>query len=122
HANQTMKECKYTALPDQPPQIVLENPRGDVTLSVPAKVHVALKAFDDFGLREVALYSKRGDIGAWHGEIIRSYAKPQREDTELTAVVDLPALKLATGEFIRCRAEAVDRKGQRTSTPEFAIR
>src|SRR5262249_27971097 len=53
--NQTMKEVSYVALPDQPPQVVLERPGRDVTLSKPAAVPLTVAAFDDYGLAEVSL-------------------------------------------------------------------
>ena len=40
-ANLTMKEGKLTAIVDQPPQILLERPTGDLPLSAPQKVPMA---------------------------------------------------------------------------------
>ena len=38
YANQAMKEGKIIAIPDNPPQVVLERPGTDITLNEPAKV------------------------------------------------------------------------------------
>jgi hypothetical protein len=122
HPNKTMKESKYTSLPDNPPQIVLERPEGDLTLSKPGKVQLAMKAFDDYGLKEVAVLSKRENEDVWSRRVVKTYAKPRRDDNDVTATIDLAALKMVLGDTLRYKVEAVDRKGQAAESSEFMIR
>jgi hypothetical protein len=121
YANKPMKEARFVAIPDNPPQIVLERPGADMTLSAPAKVPLVVAAFDDFGLGEVSLAIQRGDKGPWETRVVKRYAKPQAADSIVTNL-DLPALNGKTGETVRYYAEAKDRKGQVARTPDFLVR
>jgi hypothetical protein len=121
HANKAMKEAKYVAVPDNPPQIVLERPGADLVLSTPGKVPLVLAAYDDFGLAELCLVLQRGDRAPWERQAVRRYDKPQRSDNLVTGL-DLAGMGLKVGEFVRYRAEARDRKGQVAKTPDFVVR
>jgi hypothetical protein len=121
HANQTMKEAKFVAVPDLPPQIVLEQPGKDISLSEPGKVPLVIAAHDDFGLSELALYLQRGDNSPWARQELKRYAKPRRDENLVTSF-DLRALRMEVGDSLRYRAEARDRKGQVAKTAEFVVR
>jgi hypothetical protein len=96
HANKTMKEGKYVAIPDRPPLVVIERPGNDLVLSDP-------------------------DKGEGFRQSLRHYDKPQRSES-VVATLDLSAMNLKAGDQIRYRAEAKDRKGQSAQTQEFLIR
>jgi hypothetical protein len=121
HANKTMKEAKFIAIADNPPQIVLERPGTDVVLSTPGKLPLQIAAYDDFGLADVILMVQRGDQGAWERRVVKQYRKPQRSDNILTSL-DLVAMELKVGDFLRYRAEARDRKGQYAKTQDYVVR
>ena len=121
HANKPMKEGKYVAIPDNPPQIVLERPGTDLVLSRPGKVPLVIAAFDDFGLADISLAVQRGDKGPWETQVLKKFAVPTPSDNLLTSL-DLAPLKLKAGESIRYHAEARDRKGQVAKTQDFTIR
>lgn len=121
YANKPMKEGKYVAIRDNPPQIVLERPGTDLVLSEPGKVPLVIAAFDDFGLADISLAVRRGEQGAWETQVLKKFAAPTQSDNLLTSL-DLAPLRLKAGESIRYHAEARDRKGQVAKTQDFTIR
>jgi hypothetical protein len=139
YANKPMKEAKFISIPDTPPQIVLERPGSDLTLSQPTKVPLVIAAYDDFGLADVQLSIQRGDTtpplppggegrgeGAERSQIsqlltVKKYDQPTRTDTLITTL-DLPSMDLKPGDTVRYRAVARDRKGQTKSTQDYTIR
>jgi hypothetical protein len=120
-ANQTMKEGKLTAIPDRPPQIVLERPTGEMTLSAPQKVPLVVSAFDDFALDDITLLVRKGDTGSFRGTPVKKYSGIVRNDAAIFPL-DLEPYALKPGEHIRYCVQARDRKGQVDQTPEFIIR
>jgi hypothetical protein len=121
HANKPMKEAKFVAIMDQPPQIVLEQPGADVTLTSPTKVPLVVRAFDDFGLADISLQIQLGEGAAWETRLIKQYLQPRPSDTVVTTL-DLPAMKLKMGETLRYHALARDRNGQTAKTQDFVVR
>src|SRR5262249_54992236 len=81
HPNKPMKEMKYVALPDRPPQVVVERQGSEVVLSRPAAVPLTVSAFDDYGLAEVTLRVRPGDVGEYQARVLRRFAKPERSAT-----------------------------------------
>jgi hypothetical protein len=122
HANKAMKELKYTALDDHPPQVLLNSPEGDLTLSKPAKVKLDIRALDDYGLKEVRLYLRRGENGPWSDRLVKRYRKPVCDDNNLSAVLDLAQMKMVLGDSLQFYVEAVDRKGQKAVSSRLTIR
>lgn len=121
HANKPMKEAKITSIPDNPPQIVLERPSADMTLSAPAKVALVISAFDDFGLEKLVLAVQRNPMSGFESKPIKRYAKPVRSDN-VVHTLDLTTMDLKMGDQIRYRVEAHDRHEQVKATQEFTIR
>ncbi|MGL5096860.1 MAG: hypothetical protein ACRDD1_14795, partial [Planctomycetia bacterium] len=121
HANKPMKEARITALPDAPPQVSLERPNGDLTLSTPAKVPLVIAARDDYGLAGLVVSVQRRQEEGFVGKPVKTYDVPVRNDDAL-AQLDLVEMDLKKGESIRYRVEARDRKGQSAQTKEFSIR
>ncbi len=121
HPSKPMKPGKATAIPDNPPQVVLERPGSDLVLSTPAKVPLSIAAFDDFGLADIVVAVQKGDSGGFIGRPVKHYDKPQRSENVL-ATLDLPSMDLKPGEHIRYRVEARDRKGQSAQTQEYMVR
>ena len=121
HPSKPMKHAKATAIPDNPPQVVLERPGSDLVLSTPAKVPLSIAAFDDFGLADIVVSVQRGDSGGFVGRPVKHYDRPQRSENVL-ASLDVPSFDLKPGEHVRYRVEARDRKGQSAQTQEFVVR
>jgi hypothetical protein len=119
--NKQMKEGKIVAIPDNPPQIAIERPASDVTMTEPVKLPLTIAAYDDFGLAQVLLQVQRGDSGGFTEQVLRTYAKAERSHS-LVAALDVPAFNLQPGEHVRYRAEVLDHKGQRTATQEYLVR
>ena len=74
--NQTMAEAKIVAIPDNPPQVIIERPRQTLILSRPQPVQVFITSFDDFGVKEVLLSVKTGDQEAFVGEPVVALSPP----------------------------------------------
>jgi len=121
HPSKPMKPGKVVAIPDEPPQVVLERPGTDLILSTPAKVPLSITAYDDFGLADIVVSVQRGDSGGFVGRPVKHYGRPQRSESVLS-ILDIPAMNLKTGDHVRYRVEARDRKGQSAQTQEFVVR
>jgi hypothetical protein len=121
YANKPMKPGKATAIPDNPPQVVVERPGTDIVLSEPAKVPLAIASYDDFGLADVLVSVQKGDSGGFVGRPVKKFERPTRNESFTTAL-DLKAMDLKAGDLIRYRVEARDRKGQTAQTREYVIR
>jgi hypothetical protein len=119
-ANKSMKEARLTAIPDNPPQIVLERPTTDLVFSTPQKVPLMVSAFDDFGLAKLVLSMQR-NTGGFEAIPIKRYDKPVRNDNAVYTL-DLPSMGLKMGDQIRYRVEAHDRGEKSRSTVELTIK
>ena len=104
-ANQTMKEGKLTAIVDRPPQITLERPVGDLTLSAPQKVPLVAAVYDDFCLDEVRIAVKKGDSEAASVKSLKKYAGIVRSDAAVL-LFDLAPYNLKPGDRLRYHLEA----------------
>jgi hypothetical protein len=121
HPNQTMKEAKYLAIADNPPQVTLERPGADIVLSQPKKVPLTIAAYDDFALKHMKVLVQRGDSGGFREAAGKKYAKQVRGDTALVSL-DLLPFELKAGEHVRYRVQVEDRKGQVAETQDYVIR
>lgn len=119
YANKPMKEARLTAIPDNPPQIVLERPTTDLVFSTPQKVPLVISAFDDFGLAKLVLSMQRGSSG-FEATPIKRYEKPVRNDNTVYTL-DLPQMGLKLGDQIKYRVEAHDRGEKSKTTVELTI-
>ncbi|MCY2968235.1 MAG: hypothetical protein NT069_32165 [Planctomycetota bacterium] len=121
HPSKQMQEARYVAIPDNPPQIVVERPGTDITLSKPVRVPLAIAAYDDFGLSKVVLAIQTPATPGWESRPILRYSTPVQTDSFLHTL-DLPAMNLKPGDVVKYRVEAHDRKEQSRSTPEYSIK
>jgi hypothetical protein len=121
YTNKEMKESKLTAIPDNPPQVILERPGADLVVSEPQKIPLVIRAYDDFGLSDVALAVQKGDSGGFVGSPVKVFEDPVRSESILAAL-DLKTHALKPGEFVRYRVQARDRKGQIAQTQEFVVK
>ncbi|HEV7224674.1 MAG TPA: hypothetical protein VGN42_18330 [Pirellulales bacterium] len=122
YANQAMKEAKYLAVRDNPPQITLERPGADLVLSQPQKLPLAIAAYDDFALKHVKVLAQRGDTEGFRESAVKVYdQKLLRADTARLSL-DLTTFDLKPGEHVRYRAQVEDRKGQVAETRDFVVR
>ncbi|MFN0195119.1 MAG: hypothetical protein ACKVT0_00105, partial [Planctomycetaceae bacterium] len=79
--NSRMKEGKLTAIPDRPPQVIVERPGADLVLSAPQKVPLSISAFDDFGLADLVLAVQIGETGGFRGRPVKHYESLQKADS-----------------------------------------
>ncbi|HET6882866.1 MAG TPA: hypothetical protein VFI31_22045 [Pirellulales bacterium] len=121
HPNQTMKEAKYLAITDHPPQVTLERPGADLVLSQAKKVPLTIAAYDDFALKHLKVLVQRGDTGGFRETVGKKYGKQVRGDTALVSL-DLLPFDLKPGEHVRYRIQVEDRKGQVAETQDYVIR
>jgi hypothetical protein len=121
YPNKTVKEARFLAVPDRPPQIILERPAVDLVLSEPSKVPLTMTAADDYGLLDLSLALQREGDWHWKDRTIKRYDRPVRSDTVVWPL-DLAGVGLKVGEALRYRVEARDRKGQTAASQEYTIR
>lgn len=121
YANQTMKEAKYAAIPDVPPQVTLERPGADIVLSQPKKLPLTIAAYDDFALKHLKVLVQRGDSSGFRETVHKKFGKQVRGETALVSL-DLASFDLRPGEYIRYRAQVEDRKGQVAETKDYTVR
>jgi hypothetical protein len=120
HPNKPMKELKYAALPDRPPQVLLERQSTEMVLSKPAAVPLAVKAFDDYGLAEINVLVRDGENAPYRSRTLERLATPKRDVSLVAPLTEAAALK--QGGVLRYLAEAKDRKGQTGRTREYVVR
>ncbi|HEX7448464.1 MAG TPA: hypothetical protein VF306_13005 [Pirellulales bacterium] len=121
YANQPMKEAKYAAIPDVPPQVTVERPGADIVLSTPKKLPLTISAYDDFALKHLRVLVQRGDSGGFREKLHKKFGKQVRGETALVTL-DLAAFDLKPGEYLRYRAQVEDRKGQVAETQDYTVR
>ncbi|HJT33988.1 MAG TPA: hypothetical protein VJ783_18225 [Pirellulales bacterium] len=121
YPNQTMKEAKYAAIPDTPPQVTIERPGADVVLSQPKKLPLTIAAYDDFALKHLRVLVQRGDSGGFREKFHKTFDKQVRGETVLVPL-DLASFDLKAGEYVRYRAQVEDRKGQVAETQDYSVR
>jgi hypothetical protein len=122
HPSKEISPSHFKTLPDDPPIVILDRPdESPLMLSTPRKVRLAVRASDDWGLKEVAVYTKRSGAADWSRRVIRRYKKPRLDDLDITSTFDLKAMKLVLGDSLQYKVEAVDRKNQATVSPEYVI-
>jgi len=121
HANKTMKEARYLAIVDGPPQVTVEQPGRDTTVSKPVRVPVVAAVYDDFALAAVGLVVQPRGEGEPQTLPVKEYGPPPRSDTALTSV-DLAALELHEGDHVVCWMTATDRAGQTGRSGDFTVR
>ncbi|MBP87069.1 MAG: hypothetical protein CMJ64_10195 [Planctomycetaceae bacterium] len=121
YPNQQMQEGKLTAIPDTPPQVVIERPGQDLLVSKPVKVPVYISAYDDFGLEDIVISVQKGDTGTFQGRPVKRYDKPKRSETTVVTL-DLEEEELKVGESLVYRVEVRDGRRQSATTKDYVIR
>jgi hypothetical protein len=121
YPNQQMQEGKLTAIPDVPPQVVIERPGQDLLVSKPIKVPIYISAYDDFGLEDIVIEVQNGDTGSFQGRSVKKYEKPKRNDTSVVTL-DLAEEELQIGQTLTYRVEVRDGRGQTATTKDYVIR
>jgi hypothetical protein len=120
HPNKPMKEMKYVALADKPPQVLVERQGSEMVLSKPAAVPLTATAFDDYGLAEINVLVREGDTGEYRSRVLERLEHPERSRTVVGSLTEAAALK--SGGQLWYVVEAKDRKGQVARSREYVIR
>lgn len=121
HTSQPSREIKFVAIPDRPPQVVLDRPGSDIVLSSVGNLPLIISAFDDFGLANVSVAVQKGDAAGFVGRPVKRYATPTKRDT-FAAMLELEPLELKAGDYVRYRIEARDRFDQYAQTKDYLVR
>ena len=114
-ANKPMTELHYASLKDQPPQVVLQQPEPERTLSQPQAVPMTVGAYDDYGLAELVLTFRTDESKPYQSRVIRRFDKPERTQTVVALLEEAKELK--PGQTLRYHVQASDRKGQTARAP-----
>jgi predicted nucleic acid-binding Zn-ribbon protein len=120
HANKPMAELRYTAVKDQPPQVVLQRPGVELTLGEPQAPPLTIAAFDDYGLKDVTVFYRDNESQPYQSRILRHFDKPERDQTVVAPLQEAAALK--QGGALHYYIQASDRKDQTARTPEYVVR
>ncbi len=120
HANKPMAELRYTSVKDQPPQVVLQRPGAELTLSEPQAPPLTIAAFDDYGLKDVTVFYRDNETQPYKSRVLRNFDKPERNQTIVASLQESADLK--QGGALHYYIQASDRKDQTARTPEFVVR
>lgn len=122
YANQELREGKLIAIPDRPPQVIVERPVKDLVVSEPIKVPIYISAFDDFGLDDVVIsVQKEKKSATFAGRPVKHYDEPPQSDNTVV-LLDLAEEGLELNQTLRYRVEVRDTKGQSIATEDHTIR
>lgn len=97
---------RITAIPDEPPEVEITAPAKDLTVSLPARMPVTIRARDDYRLKEISLIAQRGDRG--DALVLATFPVEAEGERVVTHVIELKAGELVAGEALTYRAEARD--------------
>ena len=121
--NQTSIEYTITAIPDEAPEIVIEEPGRDIKATKLEEVRVLAEATDDYGVENMTLmYS----IGSGEPQELETETIEVKEKKIISSayVFYLEELDVEPGEFISYYAQATDnntRTGPGVSTSELYL-
>jgi hypothetical protein len=122
YPNKAMAELRFSTVKDRPPQIVLQRPGPEMTLSQPQAPPLTIAAYDDYGLADVLLFWRTDPSKPYQSRILRHFDKPERSQMVVAPLDEVKELK--QGGALYYHLEALDRKpqwngpGQRARTPE----
>ena len=119
HTNKPMAELRYLAVKDQPPQVALQRPGAELTLSESQTPSLTIAAFDDYGLKDITVFYRENESQPYLSRILRHFDKPEQEQIIAAPLLEAAALK--QGGALHYYIEASDRKGQTTRTPEYVV-
>jgi hypothetical protein len=120
HPNKPIKELNYESVKDQPPQVALQRPGKELTLSEPQAPPLTVLADDDYGLADVKLYFRSDENKPFESRIVRHFDQPAQKQTIVERLQEVSELK--QGMALHYYLEASDRKGQTARTPEAVVR
>ena len=115
-ANKPMTELRYSAVKDLPPQIVLQQPDAERTLSQPQAIPMTVAAYDDYGLADLTLFFRTDESKPYQSRIIHHFDKPERTRTVVAPLDEVK--KLEPGETLHYYVQASDRGKQTARAPE----
>jgi len=120
HPNKPIKELNYESVKDQPPQIALQRPGKELTLSEPQAPPLTVLADDDYGLADVKLFFRSDENKPFESRILRHFDQPAQKQTVMERLQEAAGMK--QGMILHYYLEASDRKGQTARTPEAVVR
>ena len=118
-ANTDVQELHYSAIKDQPPQVVLQRPGAELPLSKPRATPLTVLAFDDYGLADMRVYFRDDDKQPYQSRVLRHFDQPERSQTVVASLTESEALK--PGAPLHYYVQVSDRKGQTARTPDAVV-
>ncbi len=118
-ANTDVQELHYSAIKDQPPQVVLPRPGAELSLSKPHATPLTILAFDDYGLADVKVFYRDDVKQPFQSRVLRHFDQPERSQTVVASLTESEALK--PGAPLHYYIQASDRKGQTARTPDAVV-
>ncbi len=97
---------RITAIPDEPPRVEITAPGKDLTVSLPARIPVTIRARDDYGLAELSLVTRRGDGG--DPLVLATWPVEREGERVVSHVIELKEGELIAGDVLSYQAEARD--------------
>ncbi|MYE90952.1 hypothetical protein F4X33_18360 [Candidatus Poribacteria bacterium] len=119
--NQTPIEYTITAIPDEPPEVVIKEPGRDIKATKLEEVRILAEATDDYGVEEMTLMYSIGSGEAQELPVDTAEVKAEKIISN-AYVFYLEELDVEPGELISYYAQATDnntRTGPGTSTSEL---
>ena len=118
-ANTDVQELHYSAIKDQPPQVVLQRPGAELPLSKPQATPLTILAFDDYGLADVTVFYREDVNQPFQSRVLRHFDQPERSQTVVASLTETEALK--PGAPLHYYVQVSDRKGQTARTPDAVV-
>ncbi len=124
-ANTDVQELHYSAIKDQPPQVVLQRPGAELALSKPQATPLTILAFDDYGLADVGVFvsatttSPTGEYERQEPRCRDSSTGRNGSRTVVASLTETEALK--PGAKLHYYIQVSDRKGQTARTPDAVV-
>ncbi len=118
--NKQMAEARIVAIPDSPPQVIIERPRQTLVLSQPQPVPISITSFDDYGVKDIVLSVRIDDQETFSGEPIVTLSPPLQNDHR-DVTLDLSQRGLKVGGTLTYRVAVRDGKGQSGQTVDYVI-
>jgi hypothetical protein len=121
--NREADQYPIEAIPDEPPEIVIDSPEGDIARRPEDVVLIKATASDDVGLKAVKYLARLegpGRTNAWTTNVL---VLPNLPDTNATIEAPLDLLKLDArpGDRVITRLAAIDLKDQTNMTGRLTI-
>ncbi len=120
HESAAMQPMPIIATQDEAPTLVVERPGQSITLDNTDPLPLVVRAFDDYGVADVALQIGADPDKLGEPETVQQFDKPHTSRVVM-ASLDPEALHMKPGETMHYRVLVRDRKGQTAYSEPFRL-